>query len=120
MILDSGDGDSLQDDRGEGASTATIVDNDVTLPFSWLPPANLVSTFDSLVCINATRGAKPSVSDLLQGPLFAVGPLRIPAFALSDAIHVSTCPSTSSRKTISLSATSLFLRWELLTLLLIL
>ena len=61
-----GDSDGLEDDHGEGASTATIVDNDVTLPSSWSPPADLVSTFDSLVGINA--GAKPSVSDLLQCP----------------------------------------------------
>ena len=48
-----GDGDSLEDEHGEGASTAAVVDNNVTPPSSWSPPANMVSTFNSLVGIDA-------------------------------------------------------------------
>ena len=45
-------GDGLEDERGEGASTSAVVDNDVTPSSSWSPPADMVSTFDCLVGID--------------------------------------------------------------------
>ena len=51
-------GDGLEDEHGEGASTAAVVDNDVTPPSSWLPPVDMVSTFDSLVGIDADTWGK--------------------------------------------------------------
>ena len=47
-----GDGVGLEDEYGEGALTLAVVDEDVTLPSSWAPPPDMVSTFDSLVGIS--------------------------------------------------------------------
>ena len=52
-----GDSDGLEDKHGEGALTAAE-DNDVTPPSSWSPPADIVSTFDSLVGIDADTWGK--------------------------------------------------------------
>ena len=52
-----GGGDGLEDEHGEGALTAAV-DNDVTPPSSWSPPANMVSTFNSLVGIDADPWGK--------------------------------------------------------------
>ena len=46
-------GDGLEDEHGEGASTSAIVDNDVTPPSNWAPPADIVSTFNSLFGISS-------------------------------------------------------------------
>ena len=48
-----GDSDGLEDEHGEGASTSAIVDNDVTPPSNWAPPADIVSTFNSLFGISS-------------------------------------------------------------------
>ena len=51
-------GDGLEDEHGEGASTLAAVDEDVTPPSSWAPPADMVSTFNSLVGINSDMWGK--------------------------------------------------------------
>ena len=51
-------GDGLEDEHGEGASTLAAVDEDVTPPSSWAPPADMVSTFNSLVGINSNMWGK--------------------------------------------------------------
>ena len=47
-----GEGDGLEDEHREGASTTTV-DEDVTSPSTWSPPADMVSTFNSLVGIKS-------------------------------------------------------------------
>ena len=48
-----GDSDGLVDEHGEGATASALMNDDVTPPSSWSPPADMVSTFDSLVGINS-------------------------------------------------------------------
>ena len=90
-----GDGEGLEDEHGEGASTSAFVDNDVTPPSSWSPPDDMISTFDTLFGIKTvTWGNTKSWT--------------APAFALSEAFQVSTCPLRSSQKTILSTTCNLY------------